>query len=179
MSNERAFDYMRTRLLQNGMELESLAREALTRRRTNPSAPLLLHDHYRNLGVLAMNEIMLETNLTTRPPSFLTNPVLYVSALLLGWTISKTNDVIVSMREPNGQRTWRALKLGMLAYTAILPLVQALGGSGYLQYVDLLNNALSLDNAEARVTARINVGNILRARDLPDECRCTLASTRE
>lgn len=43
------------------------------------------------------------------------------------------------------------------------PLMQAIGGSGYLQYAQILNNSLGLNNAEARVTARINVQNYLRS----------------
>lgn len=46
--------------------------------------------------------------------------------------------------------------------TVYRPLLQSLGGGGYLQYAQIINRALSLDNAEARVTARINAGNILR-----------------
>jgi hypothetical protein len=42
------------------------------------------------------------------------------------------------------------------------PMLQALGGSGYLQYADIINHALSLDNVEAWVTARINATNYLR-----------------
>jgi hypothetical protein len=38
----------------------------------------------------------------------------------------------------------------------------AIGGSGYLQVAQIVNNSFSLDNAEARVTSRINVGNWLR-----------------
>lgn len=53
------------------------------------------------------------------------------------------------------------------------PIATALGGSGYLQYADILNNALDLDNAESRVVARINAGNYLRAagRELGMEVR--------
>jgi hypothetical protein len=42
------------------------------------------------------------------------------------------------------------------------PMVQSLGGSGYLQYAGILNNWLGLDNQEARVANRINVNNYLR-----------------
>jgi hypothetical protein len=42
------------------------------------------------------------------------------------------------------------------------PMTQALGGSGYLQYAGILNNALGTDNAEARVSNRISVNNYLR-----------------
>ena len=46
--------------------------------------------------------------------------------------------------------------------TVYRPLLQSLGGNGYLQYADILNHTLGLDNAESRVVARINVGNYLR-----------------
>jgi hypothetical protein len=46
--------------------------------------------------------------------------------------------------------------------SVIRPAIQALGGAGYLQYAQLINHALSADNAEARVTARINALNWLR-----------------
>jgi hypothetical protein len=42
------------------------------------------------------------------------------------------------------------------------PLAQALGGNGYLQYADVLNNTLGLDNQESRVSFRIGVNNYLR-----------------
>lgn len=42
------------------------------------------------------------------------------------------------------------------------PRFQALGGSGYLSYADILNNALGLDNSEARTSNRISVNNYLR-----------------
>jgi hypothetical protein len=43
------------------------------------------------------------------------------------------------------------------------PMIQALGGSGYLQWLQIVNNATGADNAEARVTSRINAQNYLRA----------------
>ena len=43
------------------------------------------------------------------------------------------------------------------------PIIQSMGGSGYLQNFDAINNTLNFDNAERRVVARINVGNQLRA----------------
>jgi hypothetical protein len=43
------------------------------------------------------------------------------------------------------------------------PMVQALGGNGALQAVDLVNNALGLDNQESRLVRRINAGSWLRA----------------
>lgn len=44
----------------------------------------------------------------------------------------------------------------------IRPLLGATGGGALIQYMQLANNALGLDNQEARVTARINAQNYLR-----------------
>lgn len=43
------------------------------------------------------------------------------------------------------------------------PLMASLGGNGALQAVDLVNNALGLDNAESRLVRRINASSWLRA----------------
>jgi len=54
-------------------------------------------------------------------------------------------------------------KQGEADYASVYrPLIGALGGAGYMQSFQVLNNLLSADNAEARVTARINAANILR-----------------
>lgn len=59
------------------------------------------------------------------------------------------------------------------------PLLQALGGSGYLQYAQILNNITGIDNDEARVTARINANNYLRSigRELSLDVRRPMGST--
>jgi hypothetical protein len=46
--------------------------------------------------------------------------------------------------------------------TVYRPLMQSLGGNGAIQYLDLTNKMLSLDNAEARTSARLNVNNYFR-----------------
>lgn len=43
------------------------------------------------------------------------------------------------------------------------PLAAGLGGAGYLQNFDAINNLLGMDNQEARVVRRINVSNLIRA----------------
>lgn len=43
------------------------------------------------------------------------------------------------------------------------PMAQALGGSGYLQWLQIVNNLTGADNFESRVTTRINAQNYLRA----------------
>jgi hypothetical protein len=52
---------------------------------------------------------------------------------------------------------------GTVTYQSITrPLVQAVGGSGYLQNFDAINGLAGLDNVESRLSKRINVGNHLR-----------------
>lgn len=43
------------------------------------------------------------------------------------------------------------------------PLFQSIGGNGAISAVDIVNNALGLDNQESRLTHRINASNYLRA----------------
>ena len=63
----------------------------------------------------------------------------------------------------NAARGWQAQGSVLPDYATVQrPMLQALGGSGYLQYADIINHALALDNTEARVTARINATNYLR-----------------
>lgn len=48
-------------------------------------------------------------------------------------------------------------------YTHVVrPLISSLGGGGVLQYIQLANNILGLDNVESRTTARINAKNYLQ-----------------
>lgn len=52
---------------------------------------------------------------------------------------------------------------GQVDYAHVVrPLLQSVGGTGLLQYQDLANRALGLDNAESRTIARINSQNYLR-----------------
>jgi len=52
---------------------------------------------------------------------------------------------------------------GTMTYaSAYKPLMMAFGGSGPIGYWDMVNGVFGLDNAESRVLARTNIGNILR-----------------
>ncbi len=258
-----AFDFMVEAMQRFGMDLESVAREAVARRRVDPRAHLFSTEQYRHLAALSQNELTLESNLTNRPPGFITNPVLYAASPLVGWSVSKSNDVVKGFREANGEQSFKGFRKGLGAFMAIVPLalafawlrdeydeevqgkkanvmgygegngllvtldrlgrvgsfgvlgdlansalnqdtnrefsvdsrvffvsslisatkavgtmvrqgdatyatvyrplMAALGGTGYLQYAGIFNHAMALDNAEARVNARISVNNYLRA----------------
>lgn len=53
---------------------------------------------------------------------------------------------------------------GVMTYAnAYRPLIQSMGGAGYLQNFDVVNNLAGFDNAERRIVRRIHVNNELRA----------------
>jgi hypothetical protein len=262
----RSWEYLNASLKRYGVSLEQEAREAVERRKVDPGSMLLRKDTYRAIAQHGINEVTLDSAVTTRPPEFLTSGFWSLVNPLVGWSISKGYDVAKSIRSPDGRFTPQAFRTGLLAYLAILPIgiayalmrdwydeeivgkkqnvlsvttadtpqeafvatmdslarvgtggffgeavngmfnmdttrelsvdsrvfflsalkntynslstwykqgeadwptvfrpmAQALGGSGYLQYADILNNATSADNAESRVVRRINVNNYLR-----------------
>jgi hypothetical protein len=56
-----------------------------------------------------------------------------------------------------------AYNQGTVTYQSVVrPMMQAFGGSGYLQNFDAINGLAGLDNVESRLAKRINVGNHLR-----------------
>jgi hypothetical protein len=98
-------------------------------------------------------------NRDTQRPFSVDNRVYFVSSL---------------MNAKSALQNW--FEQGSADYATVYrPLIGSLGGSGYLQYAQILNNALSLDNSEARVTARINASNYLRTmgRELGMDVRAT------
>ena len=81
------------------------------------------------------------------------------------------------------QGIWRALATwyhqGDATYATVYrPLMQSMGGSGALQYLQVVNGLLGADNPESRATARINVGNWMRVvgRDAGMEVKTTRGS---
>ena len=81
------------------------------------------------------------------------------------------------------QGIWRARATwyhqGDATYATVYrPLMQAMGGSGALQYLQVVNGLLGTDNPEARATARINANNWLRVvgRDAGMEVKTTRGS---
>lgn len=275
LDDERGFRHLKAGLQRFGMTLEGLARAALERRRATGDTVLMTDEQFQRLAALATTELSLEASITSRP-GFFTNPVLNFAGKLLGWSMSRVNQLQKSFRDPDGERSLYAVKSGMavlgaavplgLAYAALMqeydeeltgkksnirgfgqdnnflaaveqlarvgtfgmwgdlantlgnmagegdlrglsvdhrvvfinsltnamhalttavkqrdadyagvirPMMMSLGGSGYLQTAQILNNALGLDNAETRVVARINVNNYLRSvgRELNMEVR--------
>ncbi len=264
--SEHAFNYLTEALARYGMSLEGVANAAIARQAINPNdTRLFLDNQLQVLATMAMSDLSLEASITSRP-TWMQDPLMRASGLLLGWSFARMEQLRKAFREPNGQASWWALKSGLMSMAAVIPLglawawlmddydeyatgkksnirgfgqdnnflaaveqltrqgtfgfwgdvantlgnaagegdlrgvsvdsrvvwvnsmvntmsalstwvrqgeadypsvyrplMQALGGSGYIQDAQIFNNFLGLDNPESRVTARINANNYLRA----------------
>jgi hypothetical protein len=260
-------------MVKYGMSFEQLARDAASRRESDPAAPLLPDKMYRQIAQQSLDDMTMESSLTTRPTWLMTSSLGQMANPMLGWAVHKSYDAWRGFREPNGKSSMNGFHSGLLAYAAILPigmafamlrdkfdedvlgrkqsvadlttihdarsaltavvdssarigtfgvageipnqllnqdgsrpisidgrvffvntilntyngvknlihqqnfdyatvtrpLIQSIGGNGYLQYAGAVNHLLSLDDNEARVANRISVNNYLRVagRELP------------
>lgn len=101
-SDETAFQFFRSRLADYRLgDIESVARDALARARDGKR--LLTKDQVLGLGLMAVNEISLESSLNTRPIEYFANPVLRMGGLMLGWPLSKMNQIHEFMRNEEGR----------------------------------------------------------------------------
>jgi len=267
MPSGRAFDYLTQTMVKYGMSFEQLARDAASRRESDPTAPLLQDKMYGYIAQQSLDDMTMESSLTTRPTFLMTSSLGQLANPMLGWAIHKSYDAWRGFREPNGKASLNGFRTGLLAYAAILPigmafamlrnkfdedvlgrkfnveglegihdahsalaitldnaarigtfgmageipnywmnqdngvrplsidgriffmstiwntqkaimnlvhqgsfdyatvqrpLIQSLGGNGFIQYAGAVNHMLSLDNEEARTAGRISVNNYLR-----------------
>lgn len=122
LDDTKAFLQMNESLQRSGFTLERVTQDFLKRRSRNPKAdPIGDKNLYRALANLTVTETMLETDLLTRPTAMTSSKVGQFAMPLVGWSISKTNDVVKELAEPNGVRTWRGAQLAMMSYMAIFP----------------------------------------------------------
>jgi len=74
------------------------------------------------LAHTTQSQVMLETDVTTRAPGMLNNPLGYAAMPLLGWSIQKFVDINKSMmNDRNAYKPFLGTVEGMKAYLAILP----------------------------------------------------------
>lgn len=267
LNDEFAFDSMREEFEKQGVgSLEGITRDAIRRQDAAPpgaKVPLMTRQQMQLIGFVGPNQILQDGSNSNRPTWMMTNPILKQMTTLLGWSMTNFKNVPLTFREPGGEFSYRALRKGLVAYSALIPigiafamlrdeydervlgkkanvlglgegnnalaiidmldragtfgiggnalnslvnqdinrefsldsrvffassllntgraisnwvrqgeatwntvyrpLVSGLGGSGFLQNADIINNAMSLDNAESRAVARISVNNYLRA----------------
>lgn len=121
-SDERAFLYMKDALQRHGMTVEGVANEVIARRRTNPKdRRLFTREQDMSLASLAVSELASEGNISNNP-TFLYNPALRASALLLAWSFRRVEALRSTWREPSGQWSYRALLNGVSVMMALLPI---------------------------------------------------------
>ena len=101
-SDQRAFDYYRNTLADYRMgDIEDVARGALARAREG--SELLTKDQVMMLGVMAKQEISLESSINTRPIAFFNNPIIAIAGTMLGWPISRMNQTHEMLRTAEGR----------------------------------------------------------------------------
>lgn len=121
-SDERAFLYMKEALQRHGMTVEGVANEVIARRRANPNdRRIFTREQDMSLASLAVSELASEGNISNNP-TFLYNPALRASALLLAWSFRRVEALRTTWREPSGEWSYRALLNGASVMMALLPI---------------------------------------------------------
>lgn len=115
---------------------------------TDPAAFVERVGRYGSAGFATdiINQIV---NYDTQRNLSLDNRIVAVNALS-----SLVNSLVITPIQTRGNVTWASTGR---------PFFQAIGGGGVLQYLQIVNNALDLNNQDAAINARINTGNYLRA----------------
>ena len=122
-AGDREFKFLKTKMEEFGFSLEQIAREAYSNK--GKDKPILSDNVSKMVMKMMLDEVMLESSITARMP-LLQFGIGTAMNPFLGWPIQKTHQVLKGLREPNGERTNRALATGLLAYTAILPLAMCI-----------------------------------------------------
>ena len=122
-AGDREFRFLNQRMNDFGFSLEQLCRDAYKNR--GSEKPMLSDEVNKAIQQLVLNEITLESSLTSRMPALQTNGLGVAMNPFLGWPLQKTYQVIRQLREPNGEATGKALRAGLTAYMAILPMGMA------------------------------------------------------
>jgi hypothetical protein len=127
-NNSKAYHHMYNTLVEGGFNLEKVALDYIERRKSDSKADPLDAGYAPDNSLLmalahtTQSQVMLETDVTTRAPGFLTNPIMYASMPLLGWSVQKFVDINKSMmNDRNAYGSFLGTVEGMKAYLAILP----------------------------------------------------------
>lgn len=120
---DREFRFLTQRMNDFGFSLEQLVRAAVKNK--GSGKPILSDEVNKAIQQLTLNEITLESSLTSRMPVLQTNGLGVAMNPFLGWPLQKTYQVLRQLREPDGAATQKAFVGGLAAYAAILPLGMA------------------------------------------------------
>ncbi|MAT11007.1 MAG: hypothetical protein CMM02_08360 [Rhodopirellula sp.] len=119
----RAFMHMNESLQRNGFTLEAVTQDYLQRRNKDPKAdPIGDLNLYRALANLTISEVMMDTDLITRPTAMTSSKLGQTFMPLLGWSLAKGNDVRKEFNEPGGVASWKGVRMALKSYLAIMPL---------------------------------------------------------
>ena len=118
--------------------------------KADKTLPLALIDNLSRVGALGIGGDFINSvvNVSTSREFSLDSRIFFVSSMV------NIKNVLSTIYNQEGTVTYDSV---------IRPLMQSLGGSGYLANFDAINNLLGFDNAERRVVRRINTNNQLRA----------------
>lgn len=119
-AGDREFKFLENQLAGYGLSFDQMVRDAYRAR--GSGKPILSDEAIRNIGAMTLNQITLESSLTSRKPFLQTRGLGVAMNPFLGWPLQKTYQVFRQLREPNGEATQKAFRNGLLAYAAILPI---------------------------------------------------------
>jgi hypothetical protein len=103
-SEAGTFDYFRTRAMEYGLgSLEDIAREAAIGR--DSGGKLLTRDQALGVAMMALNEISLHAGVNSRLIEMIDNPILRFGGLMLGWPLSKVNQINDAFKDADGKAT--------------------------------------------------------------------------
>lgn len=122
-AGDREFNFLRTQLGNFGESFESMVRDAHAN--AGSDKPILSHETNRAIQQMTLNEITLESSLTSRMPALQTKGLGVTMNPFLGWPLQKAYQVMHSMRQPNGEMVWKSWQNGIAPYMAILPIGMA------------------------------------------------------
>jgi len=116
LDDSRSFDELRARLEQNGMTLEALAKDFISR----GSGPVLPHEAMKRIARMASNDISFEASVATRAGVLYSNQFLAASLPLVGWSVQQFASLGKSFKGADWQEDKKALRNGMASMAAIL-----------------------------------------------------------
>jgi len=111
-SDESAFKFFRDRAVDQKIgNIEDIARDAA--KRVAVGDRILTRDQVIGIAMVALDEISMESSINSRASELSTNTVLKYGGVLLGWPLSKMNQVNQSLKTPEGQLTAKSFLKGI------------------------------------------------------------------
>jgi hypothetical protein len=133
LNPDESFDRLKAMLQSQGIDFEKLATQRAMERINGQQGDLYDLEMMRGIASIAMNNVIMDSNITNRPPGFFSNPVLRITVPLWSWMFAKANQVNKVWRGPRQERLmsdpaplmYNAVKvmLAMLPVTLVYSLI--------------------------------------------------------